>query len=323
MDNTNTTEDPPGPTPPPLPRRSHPVALLVVSVVVQALGAGLLALLILLNALRDPDEGLAVAMAAYVTVALPAGIAVGFLAGRMETLRTGRILPSRGLWVPLGSAVALVAHWAPLLPWTPLMVAAAVLGPSHRFDDGLESAAYGLLAWLLCAVGVGLAVPAWRKLKQRDPENGAVPAEPPKLPSQLGFAVLVGAWSLPPTGVWVAVVEDMNGRDLPALLLSWVGALIVGVAVIIAVVRFVLGGVPRVRRPWLRAAELGGWAGAAMGWLAFGAAMLPVWGNDKEQQIGVVTVAFVAVLATTALASMSRVRRARSPLEVEAAPAGG
>ncbi|MCA9569413.1 MAG: hypothetical protein KC656_16310 [Myxococcales bacterium] len=72
-----------------------------------------------------------------------------------------RRLAGSALWLGYATGGVLMAHWLPMLGWSPVALGAALRSSGSRADDFLQSALLGLVAWVAVAAGGGLL--AWTR----------------------------------------------------------------------------------------------------------------------------------------------------------------
>lgn len=168
-----------------------------------------------------------------VLVTAPAVLVFAVVAIARERWITGRAHAGRFLWGGYALGAGLVAHWVPLLPWSPLALLMGADGGPHGAAFR-QSAVMGLVAWVLVAVGVGVL--AWTRWAFRSRPPGTSRTWAPLLPAW-ALAVLqvgVATWLLPvgllgwlagsraPVGPTVAAGLALIGAGLAAgLLHAW------------------------------------------------------------------------------------------------------
>lgn len=234
-------------------------------------------------------------------VGWPLALVVSLVVIARERWVTARVYGGRALWSGYVLGSLLVAHWLPMLVWSPAAIAHGMATPNEqRAEAYFESAALGLAAWVLVAIGIGLI--AWTRWAFR---RRRLVVRPPMLgeqPQWLLGALLFGMLVAPASALVVVAVAEARGSmevALGAVLTVFaVGALVaVGNGWSVAhadVARARLGALPvHFRESFLRA------VGASLlvqGIAVFTMTFLPDWGAALGQQF---LVQMVAIALTT------------------------
>lgn len=274
---------------------------------------GISGLLAAVLATEDLHEGGVVVF--WATSWLPV-LVIGAVAGLACSVRSHRITsraPARVGWLGFGVTTLTLAHWAPMLAWSPVAFLFSVIDNGHRDDHYLSSAVAGLLAWLVVAGAAVLAIRARDRL-----EPGAV--RPYRAgPGLLAEWLVAAAYAVPVAILTAAAIAGGgDGRGyawtaLPALL--GVGALLAtpaawtGAAADMTAARF--GG---TRGDWRW--SFVGRIGALLALLAaplFVMTLFPVWERGLGQRFGIQTTAIVLLALATWSVARWRLPVGRTP----------
>ena len=178
------------------------------------------------GSVRDP-----VGIIAWALLSPPV-ICAGLLVGIVAWWRTGavhRARPRRLPWLASGVAGLLLAHWLPMLLWSPIALAYTAVSHGSRAEDHLLSGVFGLAAWGMCAVCIAVL---WRLRRSL---SVSVDGRPAMLRTSEATwwleAALVGGYAVPLAviaTVWVAQGDDGGG-------LTWIAIpLCTGIGMLIA-----------------------------------------------------------------------------------------
>ncbi|MEQ1505943.1 MAG: hypothetical protein ABMB14_27150, partial [Myxococcota bacterium] len=170
----------------------------------------------------DDPEVLLVWVVATAVVAAPMAAVVAAVGWRAERAMTGRVPPRPIAWVPLAVGVVGTAHWAPLCPWSPLLIGASMLSPS-RAHVFLPLAVIGVVPWVLTTGALALAVlgrrsvvgRSWERATAADPGPSLVPTS---VPAAIGYALSLAA----PSALWLAWADEAFDRSRGSLaVIAW------------------------------------------------------------------------------------------------------
>lgn len=226
-------------------------------------------------------------------------ILAALITGVVAVWRRGAVTGSRPRGVPwfAGSVAGLLlAHWAPMLAWTPVAAAYAAIAHGSRAEDHVISALLGLIAWGVC---LGSAAVLWRTRSLRSAISEGRPAKRSSEATwwfeaalACGYAAPVGLFAT----IWVAQGEDGGG-------LAWIAIpLLVGTGTLLGASFAWCGAAADVEAArltqrnghWMRAFQgrLGG-LGACMAAPVYLLTLLPMWDGAAGQRLGMQT--FVVV----------------------------
>jgi hypothetical protein len=149
----------------------------------------------------------------------PTAFGLAIAAAARERALYGLALAGRPLWLGYAVGGLVIAHWVPMLAWSPIALLASTSGHA---DDHLASALVGLVAWVTVAAGLGLV--AWTRWVMEGRVHRTVVPLFGERPEWLASAALFAVMSTPATSAVVVALAE--GRASVAVAESAVVALL-------------------------------------------------------------------------------------------------
>lgn len=123
-----------------------------------------------------------------------------------ERWLVGRVLAGRLIWTGNALGGLVIAHWLPMLSWSPVAMYVAMSTSGSTSDDHLASALYGMVAWVVVAAGIGLL--GWTRWTFRRRVGRPLKALMEEWPQWVPTAAVFGLLAAPVSAVVVVALAE-------------------------------------------------------------------------------------------------------------------